>query len=151
GSDTLGEADFQDHDTLDFSGFSQGASVSLNTIGAQTVSSTMWYRKGVGWVSLSNLNLTFMNGDLTAYSNVGIENVIGSDFNDSTEGNSRNNRIEGRGEDDYLRGLTGDDTYVFSGLYLGSDTVDEQESGGGTDTLDFSNYQEGIKVNLSST
>ncbi len=95
-----------------------------------------------------------------------LENVIGTNANDTLTGNSESNRIEGRGGNDSIFGLGGDDTleggpgndtadggsgddlYLFStatGEPLGTDTIYEM-SGGGIDGLDFS----GMPVGLGS-
>ena len=81
-------------------------------------------------VDLSNAAAQVVNAGLTLILGSGatIENAIGGDLNDTLTGNSLNNT---------LTGGPGNDTYLFdTDLALGTDTLDE--SGGGTDTLDFS-------------
>ena len=66
-----------------------------------------------------------------------IENVIGSDFGDEIDGNSLDNRLDGGGAADLMRGGDGNDTYVVDNVgdvasefdALGSPT-------GGTDTVE---------------
>jgi glucose/arabinose dehydrogenase len=71
----------------------------------------------------------------------GIENVIGSAFNDTLTGNSGNNTLVGGGGNDTIDGMAGSDTAVFSGL-RSQYTLTRLDSNGirvtgpdGTDTL----------------
>ena len=84
------------------------------------------------------------------------ENVIGTEGDDNISGNAANNQLEGRDGVDTISGLAGndrllgglkddtliggadDDRYIFDHVSVfENDTVDEQ-LGGGTDTLNFS-------------
>jgi Ca2+-binding RTX toxin-like protein len=133
GSDTV--TDSGGTETLDFSGTTTlPIVVALNTTAAQVV----------------NANLT-----LSLASSGNIENATGGDLGDTLTGNSLNNSLNGGNGSDTLAGNSGDDTltggagndvltggssndtYVFDAdSPLGSDVLDE--SGGGTDKLDFS-------------
>ena len=74
-----------------------------------------------------------------------IENVIGTDKDDTITGNSLNNRSEGRGGNDAIEGRLGDDTYAFvANSTLGSDTITEDPVEDGTDTLDFTGTTSGL-------
>jgi Ca2+-binding RTX toxin-like protein len=128
-------------DTLDFNYLNQGISVNLdpNTQSFEVVS-------GSYPLIVLAVNST-------------IENVVGTDFNDTITGNSASNTLqgedgddvlEGRGGNDVLHGGRGDDTYLFAGsANLGTDTLFEF-LGEGTDTLDFSNLTQGIILDLAS-
>ncbi|MEI8319222.1 MAG: hypothetical protein WCH79_14875, partial [Planctomycetia bacterium] len=73
--------------------------------------------------------------------------------------------LEGRGGNDTLAGGRGDDTYVFQGTSLGTDTILEdlrlEKSGIGAtgssdgrdsgDTLDFTNFGAAVSIDLTST
>src|SRR5690606_11971582 len=87
----------------------------------------------------------------------GIENLIGSAFNDSLAGDAGNNRLEGGAGNDYLAGGAGDDIlvggtgndalvggagndiFVFADLF-GHDAIRDFSAGGagGRDMLDIS-------------
>ena len=60
---------------------------------------------------------------------VGIENVIGTSFNDTITGDSADNRLEGRGGDDIISGGAGND------MLLGGEGNDIIDGGDGNDTL----------------
>src|SRR5262249_46057344 len=78
----------------------------------------------------------------------GVENVIGTPFNDSLTGNARDNVIEGGAGNDTMSGGAGDDNYVFSGGNLGSDQIIEAPNAG-SDTLDFSLFAAPINIDLA--
>jgi Ca2+-binding RTX toxin-like protein len=139
GSDTLNEAG-GGTDTLNFAGTTTaGVTVDLSADSAQTV----------------NANLT-----LTLGTGANFENVTGGGGNDTLTGNALVNILLGNGGDDTLAGLAGNDTltggagndtYLFDAdTVLGTDTLNE--SGGGTDTLDFSATTTlSVAVNLGLT
>lgn len=152
GDDLLREGEAADSDTLDFSEFSQGLTVNLTS--------------GVTVASILTLSLNRADG---------VENVIGTAYADVLLGNDRPNRLEGRAGDDgtisggagddtliggegndNLTGGAGDDTYAFprgTGQNLHTDTLNES-TGGGTDTLDFSEFlvtTGTVTVNLNAT
>ena len=84
---------------------------------------------------------------------------------DAATGNDAGDVLEGRGGNDTLAGGRGDDTYVFQGTALGSDTILEdvrlEKSGIGAtgsvggrdsgDTLDFTNFEKAVSIDLTST
>jgi Ca2+-binding RTX toxin-like protein len=105
-----------DTDVLDFSGFSQGVVLTLNS---QTL------------VSHANLSLTSTTPGL-------LENVIGSEYSDQITGNAANNVLWGRGGNDTLNGLGGADL-LYGGNgddRLFSDALDLLFGELGKDTFD---------------
>jgi Ca2+-binding RTX toxin-like protein len=114
GTDTVNESTPGDTDVLDFSAFGVGANVKIGVTGNQPVAGIL------------TLNLT---------SDTGIENVAGSNFNDTIEGNEGNNSLSGNGADDTLIGLGGADALA---------------GGAGTDTADYSanGSSQGISITL---
>jgi Ca2+-binding RTX toxin-like protein len=108
GSDVVYENASVDTDTLEFGGQDRGVNVNLATTSAQVV----------------NANLTLRFSSAT-----GIENVEGSDYNDTIHGNSRNNVLRGDLGIDALYGYEGDDD-----LFGGSDN-DYLYGGIGNDDL----------------
>ena len=129
GSDTIVETG-AGIDTVDFGATtSRVVSVDLSNAAAQVVN--------------AGLTLTLGSGTV-------IENAIGGALNDTLIGNSGNNALTGGGGNDTLTGGAGNDTYAFNtNLALGSDTI--VESGGGTDTLDFSaTTTRNVAVDLSN-
>jgi Ca2+-binding RTX toxin-like protein len=79
-------------------------------------------------------------GDIIA----GVENVYGSEANDTVRGDSNNNVLWGNGGADDLRGDDGNDTLIGG---LGADTLDGD---GGTDTVDYSASNAAVVIDLSS-
>ena len=149
GSDTIVEASdsLSGSDTLDFDGFTAGGvNVNLADSDGQTVYT-------------AKLHLTFE--DTTGANASNIENVVGSDSNDTLAGTTGDNILEGGQGDDSLSGGDGNDTYVFAQDAtedLGSDTlVEGTGAGSGSDTLDFSGMavsaggNDGVNINLAST
>jgi Ca2+-binding RTX toxin-like protein len=128
GNDTLTELVSGGTDTLDFGATTQNVSINLGLTGLQSVNGNLM-------VALSAVN-TF-------------ENVIGGSGNDTINGNTLANRLEGRGGDDMLVGTLGDDTFVFdTDGQLDTDTLFDSS---GVDTFDFSlTTTQAITVNLST-
>jgi Ca2+-binding RTX toxin-like protein len=103
GSDVVYENASVDTDKLNFDGNDSGVNVNLATTSAQVV----------------NANLT-----LRLTSATGIENVDGTNYNDTIRGNSRNNVLNGdfgvdalygyEGDDDLFGG--GDNDYLYGGI-----------------------------------
>ncbi|MGE3776201.1 MAG: M10 family metallopeptidase C-terminal domain-containing protein, partial [Pirellulaceae bacterium] len=116
GSDTIDETGGGD-DALDFSSTTSYAiNLDLSQPAAQVVN--------------GNLSLTLLASDT-------LEGVIGGAADDRIWGNALANVLEGGAGNDLLVGHSGNDTYRFAAdTLLGADTLDE--SGGGVDTLDFS-------------
>ena len=74
--------------------------------------------------------------------------ISGGDGNDTITGLDGDDVIEGGAGDDVLDGNGGNDTYVFAGTNLGSDAIVESN---GVDTLDFSQFQHAVTLNLGTT
>ena len=129
GNDTIAESASADSDTLDFSQFNAPVSVDLSSTAPQALNG--------GQVVLTLSDPT------------GVENVVGSAFNDSLTGNARDNVLEGGAGDDTLAGGAGDDIYVFAGGNLGKDTIVEAPNTG-SDTLDFSRFNAAVNVDLAN-
>ena len=132
GSDTVVEAPNQGSDTIDFSGMSSAISINLASTATQ-----------LAIVGSSSLTLTLSDA-------AGLENVLGSDHNDTIIGNVLNNTLTGGAGTNVLTGGLGDDTYVFTGVAV--DTINENPNQG-IDTLDFSGVTNsaGVSVDLGST
>lgn len=124
GTDTIVEDDDSHgpapdaRDKLDFAAFGSGVSVNLDTNSTQTV------KTGV-----LSLILT---------TNAGIEDVVGSAYADSIQGNSRDNILRGGNGNDTIRGGAGNDT-LYGGLnddlLYGEDGVDTLYGEAGKDRL----------------
>ena len=130
GTDTIVENDDEGSDTLDFDGMAQGSdgvTIDLSVTGSRAVH--------------DDLSLDLPAAEL--------ENIVGSDYDDSLVGNADANILEGGQGNDRLDGGDGDDTYVFYGEDdLGSDEITEQ-SGEGSDTLDFSSFGGTVDADLA--
>jgi Ca2+-binding RTX toxin-like protein len=124
GTDTI--TDYGGTDTLDFSGLSLGAGTSGVTVDL-----------AAGTASASGNGVTFSLSTSSV-----IENVIGTNKDDTFTGNSADNTFTGG---------DGDDTYKFSGSgSLGTDTIIDSS---GNDTLDFSGMTvgtSGVTVDLAT-
>ena len=130
GSDSIdGGADV---DTVSYAGDPMAVQVSLDSMAGYD-----------GWGGAFNMQGT----DIL----LNIENVIGSDYNDSIEGSSADNLIDGGSGDDAIRGLAGNDTLNGGD---GNDSIeggagnDSLVGGAGTDTLDYSNSPNRVLVNM---
>lgn len=128
GTDTISDA--VGVDTLDFSStLTNGVSISLLTTTTQVLN--------------GNLSLILPTAAL-------LDNLIGSQANDTLVANGGINRLTGLGGDDTLDGGAGNDTYFYtSAIQLGTDTI--VDSAGLTDVLDFSTSVLGVSVNIGST
>ena len=82
----------------------------------------------------SNPEGSYARGDI--FTGTNIENVIGSDFNDSLTGSSGSNIIEGGEGNDTLTGNGGDDTFKFA-RGDGSDEITDFNAG---DRIDLTAY-----------
>ncbi|MFM7845525.1 MAG: beta strand repeat-containing protein, partial [Planctomycetota bacterium] len=136
GSDSVSDA--SGTDTLDFSlTTTAGVALSLASTSAQVVNSFLTLTLGSG-NSIENLT-----------GGGGADTLTGNSLGNTITGGAGNDLITGAGGDDTLIGGAGNDSYLFNAdVALGSDTLDE--TGGGTDTLDFSTTTTaGVTVDLS--
>ncbi len=113
---------FHDRDTLEFKAEVMGVQIDLSTNGNQQVN--------------ENLSLLLENPNA-------IENVIGTNARDVIFGNKYGNVLEGRGGNDDLIGLGGQDRYVLNAdEALGNDAITDWH--GDNNVLDFSSTQESV-------
>jgi Ca2+-binding RTX toxin-like protein len=85
------------------------------------------------------------SGGATLATFTGIENAIGTAFNDVLVGNASDNRIAGGQGADWLVGGAGNDAFVQD-IQTGVDTI---FGDAGTDTIDYSGASAGVTVQLS--
>ena len=109
---------------------------------------------GNDWISAVNLPVAVeldggSGNDLLVGSQRG-DMLRGGAGNDVITGGSGDDLLEGQAGNDFLCGGLGNDTYQFGPGSLGIDTIHEN-AWEGTDTLDFSQFQMGIDLNLSQT
>jgi Ca2+-binding RTX toxin-like protein len=114
-------------DWLDYSEYDQGDNSGI------TVNLTTGLATGVGGGMAGSLS--------------GVENLIGSRFNDTLTGDESANSIDGGAGDDELNGLGGDDTYIF-GENWGSDTISDDFDG--LNILDFSAVSVDLEIDLQA-
>ena len=100
-------------DTVDYSGLTDAINIDLST--------------GIG-----NVSGTSASDDHTLND---VEDVIGSNFNDTIIGNASDNNLDGGQGDDFIQGNTGNDTI---------------DGGSGTDTVSYKDSGSGVNVNLES-
>jgi Ca2+-binding RTX toxin-like protein len=108
GTDTINEADDLDTDTIDFSKYNVAVYVNLNT-------------------TATTLAATGLSLKLTSYR--GIENLLGSAFNDELHGNDRANTIDGGAGNDTIYGGNENDSLLGG---AGNDSI---YGGNGDDTI----------------
>jgi Ca2+-binding RTX toxin-like protein len=106
-------------------------------------------------VTLSNVVLEFHGGDdddqLVDQMQGGIKTfAYGDGGRDILDGSRFDDVLEGGAGDDDLHGGGGSDRYVFAGSNLGHDAIMDEADGADSDTLDFSDFDTGVNVNLAS-
>ena len=118
-------------DTADFSGLAGRLDVNLNYAGKEV------YSKASGtWQGVADL--------------ANVENIIGSQGNDSITGDAGNNRLDGSAGSDTVKGGGGDDTLVVSDHTAGDiETLDGGTHGLLGDTVDFSGLAGRVDVDLN--
>ncbi|HVT27952.1 MAG TPA: calcium-binding protein [Lacipirellulaceae bacterium] len=119
GIDTINEAANADVDTLNFYDFASGVNVDLTKVGPAYA------------VNLTNLKLVLSN-------DTAIENVYGSQFDDTITGNARSNSLFGFDGNDTIRGGAGAD-FLYGGNHddhLFTDALDQAFGGTGLDWFD---------------
>ncbi|HUJ66121.1 MAG TPA: calcium-binding protein, partial [Acidimicrobiales bacterium] len=116
------------HDALDFSSFGAGIRIDLGSTGRQIVS-------GAPCSTGPSLVITLSSSD-------GLEDVVGSPYNDVIVGNSRDNTLNGGQGNDRIYGEDGNDLLAGGG---GSDFLD---GGCGTNLVYFAGALTGVQVDL---
>ena len=151
GTDTISESSGGGTDTLDFSGYSGPAGIAYLTV---DLASGFAEDDHGGAHTLATFSSPTNE----------IENVVGSQSDDTLIGNSLANVLSGGDGSDYLDGGAGNDTlsggdgndtYQFTGSgNLGTDSIVEN-TGEGADTIDFSGFGDtasaGVSFNLNSS
>ena len=118
---------FAGDDTLNGLG---GADVLDGGDGIDTAS----YAASTAAVTVNFLSGAASGGDAAGDIFAGLENIVGSNFNDTLTGNYGNNRLDGGLGTDKMIGSYGDDTYVANAT---KDKITEL-AGQGTDTIETS-------------
>lgn len=96
-----------------------------NVLNGGAGSDTVSYETATAAVTASLQNSVVGSGGAAGDTLIRIENLIGSNYNDTLIGNVRDNELTGGSGDDVLNGRGGDDTYVFRTLNQssGHDTI----------------------------
>ncbi len=100
-----------------------------------------------------NDTLTGGEGTDTLYGNAGDDSLTGGTGNDTLNGGADNDTLTGGEGDDTLTGGAGDDTFkagVGNDSYDGGDN-DNTGTNSGNDTIDYSDYANGITASLTYT
>ncbi|MEO0762968.1 MAG: calcium-binding protein, partial [Pseudomonadota bacterium] len=112
---------------------------------------TAQYQTSNAAVEIALFNGTALGGHATGDTLVDIENVVGSQLDDTIDGDARGNVLQGRGGDDILNGGRGNDAL---GGELGDDTLeggagaDRLFGGLGSDTAQYLSSSTGVTVAL---
>ncbi|WP_423204129.1 calcium-binding protein [Pseudomonas kribbensis] len=103
-----------------------------------------WYLTSAGSVQINLLDGTASGGDAQGDVLINIDNLMGSNFNDSLTGNAYSNKLEGGAGndviyggdgDDFIYGGTATDTSAFGGLPIRGVQADMLYGGNGNDTM----------------
>lgn len=109
------------------------------------------YRTAVSGVN-AQLNVgTGFGGDAAGDTFVSIENLSGSNFNDTLNGNNDDNKIIGNNGNDLIRGFRGDDKLFGNqgnDTLIGGIDADDLDGGGGNDTADYSTAAGAVAASL---
>ena len=136
GNDLLdGEAGI---DTASYSDATTAVFANLSGVSRIFSSTTLDSNRATGW------------GDDTLAS---IENLIGSDNNDTLIGSSDNNRLEGGKGDDWIEGGDGTDTLLGgegNDTLLGGAGPDSLDGGAGNDTASYDGASAAVAVSLTT-
>jgi VCBS repeat-containing protein len=126
-----------------------GNDVLVGGAGIDTAS----YATSQAGVQIDLLSVTGLGGDAAGDTLSGIENLIGSDYDDvligdaganSLHGGMGNDRLEAGGGNDNLIGGSGDDVMIGG---AGADTF---QGGDGSDTVDYSTSTGAVGINLAT-
>ncbi len=114
----------------------------LNGSGGVDIAS---YLLSTAGVSASLLNNTSNTGDAAGDTYSGIENLVGSNFNDQLGGDNGVNSLLGEGGNDTLLGAGGDD------ILTGGMGADVLNGGDGIDTAAYDNSTGAVSISLAGT
>jgi Ca2+-binding RTX toxin-like protein len=115
---------------------------------------------GLGTLDLNLATSQILAGgllQLTLRANTGssqpaeIEEVVGTEFDDTLIGNDLDNRFELLSGNNIVDGRGGSDVYLFAGVVSGATTITDAPAGSGRDTLDFARFDFPIDVDLAMT
>ncbi|MGO1075573.1 beta strand repeat-containing protein [Inquilinus sp. CA228] len=130
-----------------------GADTLIGGGSGTTITTIVYERSSAGvYVDLAALAASGgeAQGDVIG---VGIQNIIGSGFDDSLYGSDERNELVGNGGRDGLRGYAGDDVLVGgdgADFLSGGTGADMLFGGGDIDTLNYSESGAGVTVNLTT-
>ena len=105
-------------------------------------SDTADYFASTAAVNISLANNTASGGDAEGDVLTDIENIIGTDFNDTLEGDANANWLRGGRGDDTIIGHDGDDTLI------GGRGADSLIGGAGVDIADYALSNEGVTIDM---
>lgn len=111
------------------------------------------YSNDTGAVVVSLVAGTATDGASGTDSLIGIENVVGSNFNDTLTGGGAGNLLSGGAGNDIISGQANTDTLVGGDgddTLNGGDGSDSLDGGAGTDAADYSADAGAVTVNLST-
>lgn len=125
-----------------------GNDILIGGTGGDTVdggpgTDTASYETSAAAVAINLLTNSVSGGDAAGDTLISIENVTGSNSNDTLIGGFGNNVLSGLGGNDTLAGNGGQDTLS------GGAGADRLDGGGEVDTADYSTSSAGVNVNIS--
>lgn len=118
-------------DIVDFSVFGSAVWLYLGSTGTEA-----WTRNGTDLDSGTWLGIAEIDG---------VEDALGTAFDDELRGSSGDNVLDGGAGDDVLRGEEGNDRLMYTG---GFDTI---SGGAGIDTVDFSAFGSAVQADLGTS
>jgi Ca2+-binding RTX toxin-like protein len=148
GNDTLDGGD--GIDTASYSGSAAAVKVSIESVGYQSLVNS---NQGIDTIynienilgSNGNDTISGSDGDNVLMGALGHDLLSGGVGNDTVDGGDGNDTLYGNGGDDYLIGGAGNDTLIGN---AGNDTMD---GGTGIDTVAYLNVSAPVKVILADT
>ena len=117
---------------------------ALTSLMAVTGVDTADYRYSLAAVNVSLVTNTGTGGDAQGDTLSGIENLTGSEFDDTLTGDNNVNRLVGGEGADHIYGGGGNDMILTGGGY------DYVDGGAGVDTVSYENSWAGVIVNLAT-
>ncbi|WP_311267217.1 hypothetical protein [Sphingobium sp. WCS2017Hpa-17] len=115
-----------------------GADILLGGAGVDTLD----YSASAARVTVNLTTGVATGGDAAGDSFSGIEQIVGSSFNDSLTGDAQANRLVGGDGNDLLRGGAGND------VIIGGAGADEMHGGNGSDLLSYEGSQNWVSIHL---